>query len=102
MNLYKKLLSTKFINANVSEVGLILSETYPYLSASLDGLVEDESDNHWGVEIKCPSSQFGKTLHEAINNKTFFLQKHGDEVNQKKSHRYYYQVHKGRCFVQTL
>ena len=72
LNLYKRLLSTKCINANVSEVGLILSETYPYLGASLDGLVEDESDNRWGVEIKCPASQFGKTLHEAINNKKFF------------------------------
>ena len=91
LNLYK----------NVSKVGLILSETYPYLGASLDGLVEDESDNRWGVEIKCPSSQFGKTLHEAINNKKFFLQKHGNEVNLKKSHKYYYQV-QGQMFCANL
>ena len=75
LNLYKKLLSTKCINANLSEVGLILSETYPYLGASLDGIVEYESYNFWGVEIKFPASQFGKTLHEAINNKMFFSPK---------------------------
>ena len=101
LNLYKHLLSTKGVNANVLEVGLILSETYPYLGASLDGLVEDNSGNRWGIEIKCPSSQFGKTLQEAIISKNFFLCKNGNEVNLKKSHKYFYQV-QGQMFCANL
>ena len=51
--LYIMLLKDKGINAQVSEVGLQLSSSFPYLGASLDGIVTYKNET-WGLEIKCP------------------------------------------------
>ena len=45
------------VDVHVDEVGLKLSDPYPFLGTSLDGLVFHNGD-FYGLEIKCPYFKF--------------------------------------------
>lgn len=98
--LYCKAMHEKGNNVTVNEVGLKVSQPYPYLGASLDGLVSCNGEV-WGLEIKCPSSKYNSNLHEAVKDKKFFLKKTHDEVKLNRKSRYYYQV-QGQMFCADL
>ena len=98
--LYIMLLKDKGINAQVSEVGLQLSSSFPYLGASLDGVVTCKNET-WGLEIKCPFSKYNMSLQEALKDKKFFLVEDGGNFKLKRKHAYFYQV-QGQMFCANL
>jgi len=58
VDLFVSEMSKDGIAIKVVEVGLSLSKDKPYLEASLDGIITiTETNEKWGMEIKCP---FGK------------------------------------------
>ena len=71
---YEQYLKNCNISAIISDTELIVSESLPFLGASLDDLVtEENTGNQWLVEIKCPFSMHSRTLAEALESKTFFF-----------------------------
>ena len=99
---YEQYLKNCNISALISDTGLIVSKSLPYLGASLDGLVtEENTGDQWLVEIKCPYSMHSRTLGEALESKTFFLCQSGGKVCLKKNHRYFYQI-QGQMFCSNL
>ena len=102
IDLYYHHLLHKNLSVKISKVGLIVSKSHPYLGASLDGLViESTTREKWVVEVKCPSSQFGKPLEEAVCSKNFFLRKTGNRISLKRTHKYFYQI-QGQMFCANL
>ena len=102
LSLYERFLKSNNLDVSISEVGLIVSLSHPYLGASLDGVVTDnKTGEKWGVEVKCPASKFQQSLHDILKDKKFFLQKKGHQISLKKSHRYFYQV-QGQMFCADL
>ena len=69
--LYISLLKENGVNADVAEAGLKLSSAFPYLGASLNGIVKYQAKT-WGLEIKCPFSKFGSSLQDALTDKKCF------------------------------
>ena len=98
--LYIMLLKDNGIQAQVSEVGLQLSSMFPYLGASLDGIVTCKSET-WGLEIKCPFSKFNIPLQDAAEDKKFFLARDSSGVRLKHRHPYYFQI-QGQMFCANL
>lgn len=69
--------------------GLFVDPTLPYLAASPDGLIGDNSI----IEIKCPFSIRDFTPENAYKeNKIKYLEQKDDKLSLKKSHDYFYQV----------
>lgn len=69
--------------------GLFVDFDLPYLAASPDGLVGDDSI----IEIKCPFSIKDFTPMEAYNEKKLkFMEIQSNNLILKKTHIYYYQV----------
>ena len=102
LELYQQFTSNQNLDVSILQVGLLISESHPFLGASLVGLATDKQTGHqWAIEIKCPSSQFGKALQDAVSNKNFFLCKVGNQITLKKSHKYYYQI-QGQLFCANL
>ena len=81
---------------SISNSGLLVSVTNPWLAASPDGLVYDpQADPPQGlVEFKNPYSLRDKTLEEAATTcKTFCLTINKDgKLQLKNGHDYYYQM----------
>ena len=86
------------------EPGLMISEEKPFLGASLDRVILDKNTGQkWGLEVKCPISKLGMTVEEATKTKSFYI-KHEKESNKfslKRSHDYYFQI-QGQLFVSKL
>ena len=56
----------------VSECGIFLSASYPYLATSSDSLISVETQ--FGlVEVKCPFKHRKSTIEEACNDASFCL-----------------------------
>ena len=78
--------------ATVTQTGLHISRSQPWLATSLDGLVFDpsHSDPHSLVEIKCPYTAKETPLRElcTMKSSTFFLKcdKKTQEISLKQSH----------------
>ena len=80
---------------STSRCGLFVSQEYPWLAATPDGLVEDdggEVSSKGLLEIKNPYKQRNMTLKEACKTKPFCLKKDGDTYKLNQKHDYYYQV----------
>ena len=88
------------LNVIISETGLQLSSSSPFLGASLDGMVSCKNER-WGLEIKCPFSKFKTSLQDALKDKKFFLENNGGTIKLKRKHQYYYQV-QGQMFCADL
>lgn len=75
----------------IKPVGLCVDENDPYIAASPDGLIEDDSI----IEIKCPFSAITEVnMLEAVKNgKISFCQIENEKcVTLKTNHDYYYQI----------
>ncbi|XP_076289824.1 uncharacterized protein LOC143213653 [Lasioglossum baleicum] len=74
----------------ITECGLFIDASIPYLGASPDGVIDDDGI----VEIKCPYTAENVTPEEAIQSvqavKTMFTDSTGTAL--RKTHRYFYQV----------
>ncbi|KAL4088881.1 hypothetical protein QTP88_023965 [Uroleucon formosanum] len=80
----------KQLKCKVNQCGLIIDEHFPYLTASPDGLINDD----FIVEIKCPFLiKDTKTFLEAINSKklSFCRLSENGKIELKVDHSYYYQ-----------
>ncbi|XP_029054467.1 uncharacterized protein LOC114881772 [Osmia bicornis bicornis] len=77
----------KELGIDILPCGFFINAVVPYLDATPDGLVDDDTI----VEVKCPKSAKDSSPAEAIQQlpaiRRIFR---GDEIN--KSHHYYYQV----------
>ncbi|KAL4119666.1 hypothetical protein QTP88_012458 [Uroleucon formosanum] len=79
----------KLYACNVRLAGLFVDLNLPYLAASPDGLIGDDSI----IEIKCPISIKDLTPKNAYNEKKLsFMEVQLDNLILKKTHIYYYQV----------
>ncbi|XP_069361994.1 uncharacterized protein [Maniola hyperantus] len=81
----------KVLGLQIEPCGLFIDEKRPYLGASPDGLVGDDTI----VEIKCPSSASNLSPVEAIDQKkiTFCTNDSNlDNIKLKRNHNYYYQI----------
>lgn len=95
----KKHLKTCGGNVSVKDMGLYISSKYPFLGASLDGIITCSKCGVGTLEIKCPygkKSDIWRNKHprECASNKGFCAQ-----IDEKKKtlilkmdHNYYYQV----------
>lgn len=84
----KDFLTAKF-GTEIVPCGLFVDKNVPFLAASPDGLV----DNNSIVEIKCPASIKDYTPEEAYEmNKLKFMTHNEGHFRLKTSHKYYYQV----------
>lgn len=90
---YNKKLSHRHPELTLKKSGLIIGET-PYLGASPDGILTNESGNIVGLlEIKCPFSAAKLTVSEACEQlDKFYIHKNDDGCSLDSSHTYYYQV----------
>lgn len=86
--LAKDHLATK-LGTKIIPCGIFIDKKLPYLAASPDGLVKNDSL----VEIKCPVSIKDYTPDEAFNNKKLKCMVNRDgNLRLKSSHAYYYQI----------
>lgn len=73
----------------VNNCGLFLSEDYPFLGASPDGVISNDSI----IEIKCPYSAAKLTPEQAVNEKKIkYLHQIEGQWKLKQKDSYYYQV----------
>ena len=77
---------------SVSASGLVLNETWPFLGAPPDGIVNCSCCGKGLVEIKCPYKHHRSTITSAINDLQFCLALVDGKVALKRSHPYFYQV----------
>ena len=79
----------KHENFKISNVGLFIDDTHPFLGASPDGMVECSCCGKGVLEIKCPYCQ-KDDLPES--NDSFCMIKEDGKWTLKHNHGYYYQV----------
>lgn len=81
-------------NCIVKRVGVIISKYQPWLCASLDGVVIDDSCISKIVEFKCPSTCQNKPVINAVDqvSNVKYLECINGKVELKKSDVYYSQV----------
>ena len=100
---YIQLKKTQGTPVTVSLCGLFVSEAYPWLASSPDGLVLDESsDDKFGVlEIKCPfsSSPVRQLMKESSS---FCLIDTEDGLKLKQTHPYFAQVQHHMAIVDRV
>lgn len=79
------------VGKTISKCGLFIDHEVPFLGASPDGLINDDTV----VEIKCPSSAKELTPDEAIIKRKFTfwtVTKSGEIDGVNKNHNFYYQI----------
>ena len=82
------------INCEVSKSGLRISESYPFLGASADGVVKIVDGTEGLIEVK-NLLQNEKVLIKdaATEKKTFcFSCNESNKIQLKRNHKYYYQI----------
>lgn len=91
--LYYHKYKTSHKRFKVSECGLIISEEYPYLGASPDGLVTCNCCHDGIIEIKCSYKFRDVSVTEACRDKTFhcYIAENGD-VHLKRTSAWYEQI----------
>ena len=83
----------KHVNFLISESGLVIHPTYPFMGASPDSFVECECCGKRVIEVKCPYSCKHKSIDERSEESQFVLKK--DEKGDlclDTYHAYYFQV----------
>lgn len=58
----------KQLQCEISTCGMFLNETHPFLGASPDGIIDEDTS----IEIKCPFSAFNVSLEQAISTRKHF------------------------------
>jgi hypothetical protein len=77
---------------HVEPCGICISEQYPFLGASPDGIVHGEDSGAKLVEVKCPFKHRDKTIEEACHDPMFCIELRDGVFQLKRHHHYYYQV----------
>ena len=72
----------------ISECGLVLDETMPYIGASPDQLMSCSCCGKACIEIKCP---YSINYTEPNEQNLEYLYKDGDTVKLKQNHKYFTQ-----------
>ena len=72
----------------VTSCGLFVSEVYPFLAASPDGLV---GQSHT-IEVKCPLRGYGKIITASSSFPFLYLDKTDNKLRLKEDSKYYLQV----------
>ncbi|XP_033762292.1 uncharacterized protein LOC117343858 [Pecten maximus] len=82
----------------VKDMGVYVSQQFPFLGASVDGLITCSVCGSGALEIKCPYGKNSdkwrhKTPTECAKNKSFCCEFNlSGELSLKHNHQYYYQV----------
>ena len=83
----------QFTGATVKECGVFLSEDFPYLATTPDGIIQLENAGKFAVlEVKCPYKHRQNLIEVACEDKAFCLSKSDDQVQLNRQHNYYFQV----------
>ena len=78
---------------SISKCGLVVSESYPFMGASPDGIINCKCCGSGVLEIKCPYSCRETSLKEKANETgTFFLKEVNGEMRLNVYHQHYFQV----------
>ena len=77
---------------NIEEQGIILSQKYPFLGASVDGIVSCAKCGNGIVEIKCPYKWRNRTPEECASEHDFCSKVLNGKLELKSNHNYMYQV----------
>ena len=86
-------LYTTYTGIQVKECGVFLSEKYPYLATSPDGIVYLTNEEFSVVEVKCPYKHRDIKIVDACNDRAFCLYTDESGLQQlKRTHDYYYQI----------
>ncbi|XP_060075799.1 uncharacterized protein LOC132555468 [Ylistrum balloti] len=78
-------------NFSVRDSGFVISEKYPFIGASPDGIASCDCCGEVCIEIKCPYCKRDSVIKDSLDS-NFCLEKHGDQLRLKKTHQYYYQI----------
>lgn len=79
--------SSRHMNFECRDAGLFIYETFPYVAASPDGIIECSCCGRGVLEIKCPY-KYKDTHVDDINDKGFYL----ENRHLKENHEYMFQV----------
>ena len=86
---YHTMMTMKHDNFKLSDTGLFIDHTNPFLGASPDGMVECSCCHKGVVEIKCPNC-YNQDLPD--DNNAFYMINQKGTWFLKRDHMYYYQV----------
>lgn len=90
---YTDVIGGQHENFHVSDVGLIINTSYPFLGSTPDGKVMCDCHGKGMLEIKCPYSLLEKSFLEKLDDKAFCLTKsENGTVSLDPQHDYFYQV----------
>lgn len=81
---------------DVKKCGMFLSQSYPFLGASPDGLIGDDTV----LEVKCPYNQRNMTISD--ETVPFLIRDEFGEVRLRDKHQYYYQIQGQMCVTSSL
>jgi len=79
----------------VYKCGLVVNPSVPWLGASPDGLVKEDSAEQYSfglLEIKCPYIQCFSTVEDACSDPSFFAEIKNGSVTLKESHKHFFQI----------
>ncbi|XP_052809849.1 uncharacterized protein LOC128238216 [Mya arenaria] len=77
---------------NVEKTGLMISQDFPFLGASVDGLVRCDKCGLGVLEIKCPYNNRKTTPREHSQVKSSCLEIRDGKLKLKDNHDYMYQI----------
>ena len=78
--------------SQVEECGVFLSEQFPYLATSPDGIISFGNGKFGVVEVKCPYKHRKNSIEEACKDPSFCLFNKDGQITLDHRHDYYYQV----------
>ena len=76
----------------VEDCGVFLSEQFPYLATSPDGIIPLGSGKFGVVEAKCPYKHRKNSIEVACKDTAFCLSKEDGQIALNRRHDYYFQV----------
>ena len=91
-NAYIQEFRSQHKNFVVSECGLFISTSHPFLGASPDGVVHCDCHGKGLLEIKCPWTHRGLNISEFADEKGTCLVKKNGNVHLIQEHQYYFQI----------
>ena len=82
---YKGVAQAKHTDFSISKSGLVVHESYLFIRASLDGVINCECCAYGVLEIKCPYSCRDTSLKEKSTESTFLLNEMNGELSLSDS-----------------
>lgn len=89
-NCYQKVMSKVCPTLKVQETGLLLSEHFPFIGCSADGIVSCKCHSKKLIEIKCPFALKHLSPREAALQRGCYSE--GDTLKLKMNTDYFYQI----------